>query len=308
MSDLLQLASKQHAILVTFLWPAPLGDDFGDLVLEDGFSSALYTNWSEALAVGADDFASVPELGVEIGESTGRFEDGDHTLEMPLLLSDGTDAFPVDTLTSEPAHARTEVHIEEVLPGDDTTRRTLGYGWISKARKGILGRSGQARLVVRPVKSMLRNRVLGLPMTDRCPHRFGDNSCKVEIVRPGQTANTAIFANQEAGTISAISGNVITITGLTTTATTGHWFLGWVQVAGLRLRINQYTTGTSFGLGRRPPASWVGQNVIATPGCMKTPSRCNEWGNILNFGQPGIWMPTRFVRLEVQGPVEVQPE
>lgn len=308
MSDLLNLSAKPHAILVTFLWPAPTGDEFGDIVLEGDFNTARYTNWTEDLSVDGETFVTVPQLGVDIGESTGRMDDGEHRIDMPLVLDNGDDAVPLDTLTSQAAHERVEVTIEEVMPGDDTTRRILGHGLVKTARRGRLGKSAaQGVLTISTVKHRLRNRRFGMLVTDRCPWRFGDENCKVEIVRVGlEGTHVEPSAQQESGTISAMSGNLITVSGLTTTTEDLHWYLGWAQVAGLRLRIHAYSSGSTFGLARRPPASWNGATVTMTPGCAKTPERCKYWDNILNFGAIGFQMPTRYTRLDKRGPESTQ--
>ena len=157
----LDKSAKQHAAIVTFVWPAPRQDDFGDLILAADVNTLRYTNWTTDLIVDGDTYTSCPQMGITIGEETGRLEANEHVIEMPLDLP------PADTLCTIPLHADVEVSIEEVDPEDDSTRRWLGYGWVESARKGIHGRKGKATLKVDPLKGLLADVSLGIVVAQR---------------------------------------------------------------------------------------------------------------------------------------------
>lgn len=115
----------------------------------------------------------------------------------------------------------------------------------------------------------------------QCPHSIYDESCKVDK-----------SAHALSGTISAINGNSITITGLGTLVN-GHFNGGILDythpVKGPEALAIEQQTGNVFLIFGSASDLWLGMSVSVAPGCDQTPTRCiNTFDNYDNNGGFGM--------------------
>ena len=267
-NDLVEKPAKQHATLFLVSWHNTV---------------ARYTDWTEDIVSGGQTYTSDPRIGIKLPTESGGVN------ERPAVLTWPSTVAPADTLIAQTVHAQVSVLVTELIPDDDTTLATLYNGWVNRARRGRRGDKNIASLQLNSIKGLLRS-PLGIPAMRTCAWRFGDANCQ-KLVVP---------ALQEAGTIATLTDDAVTITGLTTTATEGYWFRGYLEVNGERINIRRYDTPDVFYLSRRPPPDWNGAAVTATPGCDKTLSTCIErWANGEHFTALGFKMPPRHPIIEL---------
>lgn len=266
--DLLQKPAKQHATLFTLSWHITV---------------VRYTDWTEDIVSGGQTFLSEPRIGIKLPAESGGVNERPATLSWPTTIP------PADTLVAQSVHAQVSVLVTELIPGDDTTLFTLYNGFVNRARRGRRGDKNVASLQLNSIKGLLRS-PLGIPAMRTCAWRFGDSNCQ-KVVVPDL---------QESGTIATLTDDVLTISGLTTTATANYWFRGYLDVDGERISIRRFDTPDVFYMARRPPTDWNGKSVTATPGCDKTLSTCKErWDNLEHFGALGFKMPPRHPIIEL---------
>ena len=267
-NDLVEKPAKQHATLFLMSWHNTV---------------ARYTDWTEDVVSGGQTYISDPRIGIKLPTESGGVQ------ERPAVLAWPSTVAPADTLIAQTVHAQVSVLVTELIPGDDTTLATLYNGWVNRARRGRRGDKNVASLQLNSIKGLLRS-PLGIPAMRTCGWRFGDANCQ-KVVVPDL---------QESGTIATLTDDVVTVTGLTTTATAGYWFRGYLEVDGERINIRRFDTPNVFYLSRRPPLDWNGAAVTATPGCDKTLSTCIErWDNGEHFAALGFKMPPRHPIIEL---------
>ena len=267
-NDLVEKSAKQHATLFLLEWHNTV---------------ARFTDWTEDIVSGGQTYLSDPRIGIKLPTESGGVQERPATLALPSTVA------PADTLIAQTVHAQVSVLVTELIPGDDTTLATLYSGWVNRARRGRRGDKNVASLQLNSIKGLLRS-PLGIPAMRTCGWRFGDANCQ-KVVVPDL---------QESGTIATLTDDAVTITGLTTTATAGYWFRGYLEVDGERINIRRYDTPNVFYLSRRPPPDWNGAAVVATPGCDKTLSTCIErWDNGEHFTALGFKMPPRHPIIEL---------
>jgi hypothetical protein len=93
--------------------------------------------------------------------------------------------------------------------------------------------------------------------------------------------------------MTVVDRRIGTITGLGTHSDK-YWHRGYASRDGIDIGIRDWSSGTPtrFIFVREVPADWVGQSVVVTPGCDKTPGVCNaRWSNLARFGGAGIAIP-----------------
>ena len=171
----------------------------------------------------------------------------------------------------------------------DSQRETLVLflGTVAKFISNFHGESGIVKVICAHIKDEF-DIPLGIVGMDSCPWQFGSSPCKKDLVPLRENA-----------TITAIDGLTVTLSGLVTTGA-GYWEQGYIEKSGIRARIRDYGGGTTMETERVLPPSWVGANVVLTPGCDKSPGVCdNRWNNIANFGGFAIQSPGYDPRQEV---------
>jgi hypothetical protein len=229
-------AASKSAILVTFTW--------GDA------SVARYNSTSEDVTIGSDVYTSAPEIEVTTGRLQGSPKDE------PWLVRMRTDRPPFLTLCRPYAHAPIRCTIAEVDPSDDTTLTVRWVGTVIGTLKNQPNKPGLVNATVAGWRALLQY-PLGIECTTQCAWTFGDQNCCVDLTAIRQT-----------GTVTAITGNLVTITGLTYVRA-NYFRYGSVLFDGLAMRIIDYDggAGTFHLVTKLPPPEWMGQTVTVTPGC-----------------------------------------
>jgi len=140
--------------------------------------------------------------------------------------------------------------------------------------------AGVYKVEVGNVWSMCKNHPLGISATTRCPWRFGDQMCAIDL-----------DAIKETVTVDSVTGATVVVSGLATT--TDQWTSGYLRLGDLAIGIKAFTAPGTFVLLRPAPSTWVGVTTLqAVPGCNKTIDQCrSRWDNEEHFGAFGIAIP-----------------
>jgi len=111
----------------------------------------------------------------------------------------------------------------------------------------------------------------------KCQYVFGDaKTCRFDV--------TTV---QHTGTITAISGKLITVSGLTGAA--NYWAKGYARVVNtigqVELRTIVASAGGTITIMHRWDRVTVGASVLVVPGCDLLPATCKDkWNNFVNYG------------------------
>lgn len=234
-----------------------------------------YALWTSDITIDGNTYAALPAMEVRYNEQHGGTQDVPTEIDI-----DGT-VQPIVNMIGQP-HPRVRCKIQEVNPLDLSTLRTTFEGYVGPVTINVQGRPRVARVTVRSWKSLLQI-PLGIQCNPQCDNRLGDPvTCKVNVASLRGT-----------GTITAIAGNVATITGLPSGR---QWMNGYVEIDSLRIGIRfwQASDATRFVLRRFPPTSWTGLSAMVSPGCLKTKEACNtDYANLANFAGRGRAMLDR---------------
>lgn len=262
MPNTLDTASGPMASLVTFTYGATP-------------TVRRYALWTSDITIDGNTYAALPAMEIRYNEQHGGTQDVPTDIDIDQTVQ------PVVNMIGQP-HPRVKCKIEEVNPIDPLTLRTTFEGVVGNVTVNVSGRNRVARVQLRSWKSLLGVPV-GIQCNPVCDNRLGDAaSCKVNLAPLRAT-----------GTISAIAGNVATITGLPGGR---QWMNGYVEIDALRIgiRLWQASDAQRFVLRRFPPTSWTGLSAMVTPGCLKTSDGClADYNNLANFNGTGRAMLDR---------------
>lgn len=242
----------------------------------DGEVIDRYTNAARSIVHATlGTFTPDPSLTLQTLLLRGNTEDDEVRLQMRYRHPSRE---PMATLANGAPHAPITVEIYDFLDDDPDTTHTLLYqGTLSELR---IDRRGVAEIKIGGVRSQLADGPLGLAATTYCPWRFGDSICGIDL-----------SALEETGNVDSVDGTEVTLTGLSTT-TAGYWHRGYLTRGGLSILIREHLADQVVKLQRPPPADWLGEDVVATPGCTKSIGACRAWNNEARFGGCGIAMPS----------------
>jgi len=262
MSDIDAQPEVSLVTLITFSY----GDSFG--------TKTRYTSCTNPVVAGDGTFQPEPSMEVTMNAQTGSAQDVPVQVRMVMRA-------PLDTLTSQRCHSPVRVVLEETDPGDLTTRRKLFAGVIKTSDLNPDGKSGIVQFEIAGWRFALQMSGNTWLADTTCNNTLGDGVCRFDL--------TTV---QETGTVSAINGTLVTLTGLTTTAVDGYWRWGYLAYDGLQILVRDYSTGSQLTLMKPPPASWIGQVVKATPGCDKRLATCRaKFNNEARFTGFGLVIP-----------------
>jgi len=221
-------------------------------------------------------FSSAPEMDVKLPPSNGVFK------EKELLVTLKTDDFAEMISSGEPV-SQVWVRVWEMVTGETT--RLVWRGKATRAVRNYQGKRNHTLVEAFNTKSSL-DVALGVMATHTCHHIFTKRGCRV-------------VAPPEIGSIATVVDNVITIGGLAAHVNK-YWHRGYIWREGIQVGIREWISGTSFTLSRRPPSSWVNEQVTVYPGCDRTIEICRTvWNNEQNFGGIGYAMVNRNPLYEV---------
>lgn len=249
-----------------------------------------YTDETNEIIFSDGTYSSVPEMEIKLPPQTGVLDEKPMEITLPVSL-----AF-ASNLSSGRPHSPIRVRVWENSIGEGeefVTSELLLIGWVHIIVRNPGGRPSVVRLDCINVKALL-NAPLGVRANHTCDNTLGDAVCQVDI-----------SSLEETGTVSAINGKKVTITGLSHTASDRYYDRGYVEYDGLRLGIREYTTGNDFELRREPPAAWLNEDVTVVPGCDGTIEKCrNQYSNEGQFLGPGYAIPAYQPELEDDGKEE----
>lgn len=255
----------------------------------DGTERKAYTDWtspitSSEFGSGDIDFEPRPTMEVRIPKNTGDL--GDEVATIDMTLEEG---FLTD-MTNGLAHATVTVTLAEVSrPTSASPQRTTSItfcGTVTLATRNVNGRKNNVRLTAKSPKAQTNGVAIGQPCNIQCTNNLGDARCQVDM---------SLAANSFFVTIQSIDGRAVT------TSMPGHFnpdakyfHRGWMRRGGLRIMIRDWSSSSpqSFTLVRQPPASWLGNSVLAFSGCDKSVETCRaRYDNEEHFNGVGFAMP-----------------
>lgn len=228
-------------------------------------------------------FDSEPTFEIELPEFTGGMEENEANIKVPVTASS-----LFDNMSQGIPHAPVDITVQEVIvdPAGVESNKTLTLfvGTVLDTVKNYQGQRESILIRCLGEKPQL-NVALGFQCNHQCSHRFGDDSCGVDKE-----------AVKETGTIDAIDGKTVTITGLSTRPVLDgrYWHRGFVRLNGLEIGIREWDPAvpTVFYMVRQVPSSWASASVEVVPGCDLTRQTCEDrWSNEDNFLGIGFAIP-----------------
>lgn len=258
-----QVSAQKYTILVTFQWGQTP-------------SIARYCRWTNDITVGGATYLSEMTLDVKPGENHGGVEDKPWTVTMPARL-------PLDKLIRPYVWAPVTCTVEEMDPGDDTSRRVIWRGNVSKTIKNAAGFKRLVRAEVSGFKSLLQY-PLGIQANQTCAWNLGDKNCCVNLTDKRVEATIESIEN---GT------TLIVPTIAVPPGDANYWSFGEARIDGLGVTILDGSQGSGkLVLLELPPPEWIGSLALFTPGCDKLIPTCRKrWNNEQRFGGFGVSIP-----------------
>lgn len=253
-----------------------------------------YTDWDSDVAHPTEalnpTYTSMVGMNVKLPKYSGLFK------EQPCGIAVPANTF-TNALSSGEPWPEVKVLIHELnLDPDETVGRLLYLfsGTVRRTIRNFRGNPDSVQIECENIKSAMTV-ALGIIATQHCNRNFGSlKGCDPS------GAVIGLAALKETGTLTAISGNTVTITG-TTSPRDRYWHRGYVEYLGLRITIREWTNTatTTFYLVKPPPADWLGKSVTVAPGCDKTRGTCILWNNESHFNGPGYAMPPYHPVMEI---------
>lgn len=261
--------ASQYALLVTMTY---------------GSATVRYCRWTEDLTVGSETFTAEPQIEVEVGENHGGTEAKPSKITMPISRA------PFDVLLAGYPFPEVTIKVEQADPTSIAlTRRHLVEGTLIVSIKNPSGRSGIVRASFAGPKKRIQDvQNVSLRLTTSCDVPFGGMHCRVDA-----SAWTRV------GTVSAIDGNIVTltipsVTNPLTELPNARYRRGSIEVEGCRVMLKKSNEDLSFELFELAPPTWVGKSMTIRAGCDKRLSTCKDvWNNEINFVGLGIKIPSR---------------
>lgn len=231
-------------------------------------------------------FLSCPSLSVKLAPYSGVFDQ--RTTEISFEFANVAPLFALG-ITNGRAFAPTRVAVWQWSrsPGSDRMRKMF-VGRVYSATRNPGGRQGIVSLTCVTPKAEAQ-RACGIVSDNQCEWTFGDpKTCTVDLA-----------PLVEAGDITVVDRNVVTITGLSAHVDR-YWHKGYIEADGIKINIREWVSGTSFILASLIPKEWEdtvtgfgSKAVSVTPGCDLRPNTCKGvWNNLSNIMCVGIAVPT----------------
>lgn len=225
---------------------------------KDNYSYHRITDWtSDVTLFGEPTYSSVQALEITPGKRTGDLTEG----RLTLKVQRGEEGSFFHTLSSGEPHSRTKIVVRQMFQSSGLSEGIYIFrGWVKKIVRNADGRNDLVRLECVTFKDHLEL-PLGMGANPRCGFTYGDKGC-------------GLTPTEETGTITAISGSTVTITGLNSHIDS-FWHRGYIKKDGIRLTIRGWS-GTTFQLSRQPPISWLNEDVTVVEGCDKKVKTCRD--------------------------------
>jgi hypothetical protein len=240
-----------------------------------------YARWDNDVTSNGQTFLCEPSLSLIFT----RGEQGGTDDTYPDLQMVNT-RVPFDGLCQLFPYPKVDVVVEEVSPGDDSTRQELYSGRIGRMTVNPSGSQGTAKAKLSGVKSRLQG-AMGIQAMTTCAWSLGMMPCLFNLAAATLTGTVA-----EVNTDSVPNRVKITLAG-TPDMQNAKWNRGYLEVGGCRVIIRRSYNDSNwkFELREIPPPGWVGQPVTLVPGCDKQIATCRIHGQESQFGGFGYGMP-----------------
>ena len=246
-----------------------------------------FTDWTDNVPFDGAIYQSVPEMEIEFAELSSAIVEEKTEIFMPA------NEFVTRICGLEP-HADVQVNIRQLVAradGDSHECYWAFRGFVAFGESNAQNKDGRYLVTCLTWKSLLDLKA-GPPATHQCTHEFGSGvGCLFDRE-----------AEMRIGTITAIDGTKVTVTGLPARAGT-WWNRGTLRIDGLDLQIRHWAVSspTIFYVVSFPPASWLNASVEVRPGCERTLAKCSVFGQLANFWGFGRKIPKHHPNYEASG-------
>lgn len=205
-------------------------------------------------------YSSTPSMEIKIPNRTGLLREDFCTIrvmkENHSLFSLITEGVPTPDIYIKVAE------IEKDLLSGEFSHKFLFSGPAIAVTDNAEDTEGLIEIRAKNWKSFLENK-MGILTTDFCQHTFGKGGCKATV-------------EQRNIVVGSITGNTVVNTGSPITGLPPKYFIkGFLAFESVSIDISDWND-TLFLLRRRPPASWLGETVVAYGGCNKSIQACRE--------------------------------
>lgn len=286
------LPSSQRALLLDFFY----------IGAGNAIQTFSLTNWVDELDVDGRTYTPTPAIEVELPQYTVEITDQAARVRMADTIS------IFRTMALGRAFPEVDCRIREICwDPENAVQAEIITLWQGKIAKNVVNPSGNAGTVQFEVDGCggTLDRVINPTCGELCYKTFGSQGyggCKVD--RDNTDINIGPVVAYT-GTITAVSAQELTVTGLPTDQRRRHFVNGDVNLNGSIIRIRQWDAvdPTRVLLAELPPEDFVSGvfPVTATfrAGCQYDIVSCRFWQNELRFGGLGLQMPLRDPNLEV---------
>jgi len=220
-------------------------------------------------------YTSLTTLSVELPTVDGTAQATEATIDMEEVA-------PISSMRS--TFPPTKVRIIELDPLLPDSAYTLYEGRVSQCSFNYNGNPRLVRVTVAGPKRDLQS-TISLRIGRFCTHTFGESPCGYDRE-----------AEKETVTVTAVSGNSITVSGLAL-LDPAFWKHGGVRYRGFEVPIHFQESLSSLVLVRPAPTHWVGKSVDVLPGCDKTITTCRLRDREQDFNGIGLNLPLRDIRV-----------
>lgn len=220
------------------------------------------------------DYISLPNMDITYPKMSGGLTDPPGKIDLPPT------AFSLAISGSEPV-SEIFVTIKELVAGaHDSVAKVRFAGQAAKSVRNFSGNRKVVRIEILPYKNFW-DISMGVSADLQCGWGLGRGACGVNIESLVET-----------GTITSLSSNQISLTGLTSFATLNYFRDGFILKDGVSIKIRDHGNTADLVLTKAPPASWLYQSVSVYPGCDKLLTTCQtKWSQEANFLGLGIGIP-----------------
>ena len=258
-----------YSLLVTFTWGAS--------------NVARYCRWESPIVSNGQTFLPEPSLKLTFDNpERGGVQDALPSLQMVSTKS------PFDKLILLYPHAVVNVVIEEVSPGDDSTRAPLFSGQICRMNVNTNGLKNVAKAKIAGVKARMQG-ALGIQALSTCAWTYGTSPCLADAV-----GSAIIGTISEVGTDGVPNRLKVTLSS-PPDMQNALWNRGYMTVDGCSILIRKSWNDAAwrFDLREVIPPDWLAATVKITQGCDKQIATCRLHGQESQFGGFGYNMPSR---------------
>jgi uncharacterized phage protein (TIGR02218 family) len=234
-----------------------------------GPDSYRYTSAEDDVVIDGNTYIAIPISRNKIGRGQ------EERKNMLTLTVPGNNEIAIQYISNVPGQ-RGHVIVQRYQRPDGVTPEviTLYEGLIASV--SFENDATVAKIAVQPISQATSREIPRFVYSAQCNHVLYDSGCKILNTNP---------LYKHSGTITVVSGNTITVPGLSGFA--ANWFkAGYVEaLAGLDSRPIINHSGDVLQLLLPFPFNGVGKSVDVYAGCPHTIATCkSKFDNVINFG------------------------